>query len=152
MMEAAMFLGKKTIELEICIGQNGNTGNIKATKRSMSSGLEMKLDELRKELSSSHEGILPHTILSTQQISTLRAEKPTSMEQLRTSLVLTIIRAVFKGLMVGDPLFSLHTSGAIQSSNHFSLLTPLVLGVDHIEDLFLFIYLYSRPFIVINFV
>ncbi|XP_058102431.1 ATP-dependent DNA helicase Q-like 2 [Magnolia sinica] len=109
MMEAAMFLGKKTIELEICIGQNGNTGNIKATNRSMSSGLEMKLDELQKELSSSHEGILPHTILSTQQINTLSAEKPTSMEQLRTSLVLTIIGVVFKGLMV-----VIHSSRCIQ--------------------------------------
>ncbi|XP_058108297.1 ATP-dependent DNA helicase Q-like 2 [Magnolia sinica] len=66
----------------------------------MSSGLEMKLDELRKELSSSHEGILPDTILSTQKISMLSAEKLNSMEQLRTSLVLTIIGVVFKGLMM----------------------------------------------------
>ncbi|KAL6008584.1 hypothetical protein ACLOJK_034098 [Asimina triloba] len=73
---------KKTIKLEISSRQNGDTGGIKAAKHAMSSGLEMKLDELRKELSSTHEGILPHSILSTQQISMLSTEKPTSIEQL----------------------------------------------------------------------
>ncbi|XP_058102085.1 uncharacterized protein LOC131246194 [Magnolia sinica] len=46
--------------------KNGNTGNIKAIKCSMSSSLQMKLDEQRKELSSCHEGILSHIIHSTQ--------------------------------------------------------------------------------------
>ena len=44
-------------------------------------GLELKLDELRKELSSIHGGIFPHSILSTQQINTLSAQKPNSMEE-----------------------------------------------------------------------
>lgn len=74
--------GKKEVKLEICSGKNGRTGNVRGTKRSMPMGLEMKLDELRKELSSTHGGIFPHAILSTQQISVLSAQKPTSMEQL----------------------------------------------------------------------
>ncbi|XP_077238365.1 RECQ helicase L2 isoform X2 [Tasmannia lanceolata] len=74
--------GKKSLKLEICTGQKINTANIKAAKRSMSSDLEVKLDELRKEISSSHGGIFPHAVLSTQQISMLSIQKPTSMEQL----------------------------------------------------------------------
>lgn len=70
------------IKLEICSGQYSKSGKVRAaTKRSMSTGLEMKLDELRKELSSSHGGIFPHAVLSTQQISLLSAQKPTSLEQ-----------------------------------------------------------------------
>lgn len=74
--------GKKVIKLEVCTGQNSKAGKVRATKRSMSTGLEVKLDELRKELSSSQGGIFPHAVLSTQQISLLSAQKPTSMDQL----------------------------------------------------------------------
>lgn len=73
--------GKKVIKLEVCTGQNSKAGKVRATKRSMSTGLEVKLDELRKELSSSQGGIFPHAVLSTQQISLLSAQKPTSMDQ-----------------------------------------------------------------------
>ncbi|KAI3848093.1 hypothetical protein MKX03_035762 [Papaver bracteatum] len=77
--------GRKTVKLEICSGIKGNTGNKKATKRTVSlSGLEVKLDELRRELSSVHGGIFPHSVLSTQQISMLSSQKPTSNEQLES--------------------------------------------------------------------
>lgn len=55
---------------------------MKSVKRSLQySGLELKLDELRKELSSIHGGIFPHSILSSQQISALSDQKPNSMEE-----------------------------------------------------------------------
>ncbi|KAI3883041.1 hypothetical protein MKX03_003466 [Papaver bracteatum] len=77
--------GRKTVKLEICSGIKGNTGNKKATKRTVSlSGLEVKLAELRRELSSVHGGIFPHSVLSTQQISMLSSQKPTSNEQLES--------------------------------------------------------------------
>ncbi|RZC73937.1 hypothetical protein C5167_049418, partial [Papaver somniferum] len=77
--------GRKTVKLEICSGIKGNTGNKKGTKRTVSlSGLEVKLDELRRELSSVHGGIFPHSVLSTQQISMLSSQKPTSNEQLES--------------------------------------------------------------------
>lgn len=77
--------GRKTVKLEICSGIKGNAGNKKATKRTVSlSGLEVKLDELRRELSSVHGGIFPHSVLSTQQISMLSSQKPTSNEQLES--------------------------------------------------------------------
>ncbi|KAA8528189.1 hypothetical protein F0562_035560 [Nyssa sinensis] len=75
--------GKKIVKLEISSRQKSKAGIMKSTKRSTtSSGLELKLDELRKELSSIHGGIFPHSVLSTQQISMLSAQKPKSMEQL----------------------------------------------------------------------
>ncbi|KAL6178711.1 hypothetical protein ACLB2K_050229 [Fragaria x ananassa] len=55
---------------------------IRSVKRSRASScLEQKLDELRKELSSDHGGIFPHSVLSTQQISMIDDQKPNSMEQ-----------------------------------------------------------------------
>ncbi|XP_052209563.1 ATP-dependent DNA helicase Q-like 2 isoform X2 [Diospyros lotus] len=75
--------GKKTIKLEVLSKQKSKGGLVKASKHSLAaSGLEYKLDELRKELSSVHGGIFPHSILSAQQITTLSAERPKSMEQL----------------------------------------------------------------------
>ncbi|PQM40630.1 hypothetical protein Pyn_32382 [Prunus yedoensis var. nudiflora] len=74
--------GKCSVKLEISSGQNKVAG-IKSVKRSCaSSGLELKLDELRKELSSVHGGIFPHSVLSTQQINKISAQKPNSMELL----------------------------------------------------------------------
>ncbi|XP_058777572.1 ATP-dependent DNA helicase Q-like 2 [Vicia villosa] len=73
--------GKKTVKLEVSTEQK--TKASERLKRSLgSSGLELKLDELRKELSSIHGGILPHSVLSTQQISLLCSQKPNSLEQL----------------------------------------------------------------------
>ncbi|XP_057510929.1 ATP-dependent DNA helicase Q-like 2 isoform X2 [Actinidia eriantha] len=73
--------GKKIVKLEVSGKQKG--GVRKASKRSLtSSGLEYKLDELRKELSSIHGGIFPHSVLSTEQITSLSAQRPMSIEQL----------------------------------------------------------------------
>ncbi|KAL5099817.1 hypothetical protein RYX36_004144 [Vicia faba] len=73
--------GKKTVKLEVSTEQK--TKASERLKRCLgSSGLELKLDELRKELSSIHGGILPHSVLSTQQISLLCSQKPNSLEQL----------------------------------------------------------------------
>ncbi|XP_061357692.1 ATP-dependent DNA helicase Q-like 2 isoform X2 [Gastrolobium bilobum] len=73
--------GKKTVKLEVCTEQRTKAG-VRSVKRCLgSSGLELKLDELRKELSSIHGGILPHSVLSTQQISLLSSQKPNSLEQ-----------------------------------------------------------------------
>ncbi|KAK2976017.1 hypothetical protein RJ640_015694 [Escallonia rubra] len=74
--------GKKIVKLEVPSGQKTNSGIVKSSKRRRSSGLEFKLDELRKELSSVNGGIFPHSVLSTQQISMLSSQKPNSREQL----------------------------------------------------------------------
>ncbi|XP_074588166.1 ATP-dependent DNA helicase Q-like 2 isoform X4 [Curcuma longa] len=73
--------GKKQVILEISTRQHGNDMP-KGAKRTRASGLELILDELRKELSSSNAGVLPHAILSSQQIGTLGAQKPTSLAHL----------------------------------------------------------------------
>lgn len=73
---------KKNITLEVTSGRRSSTGISKSSKRSRYSGLEVKLDNLRKELSSMHGGIFPHSILSTQQISMLCSQKPETTEQL----------------------------------------------------------------------
>ncbi|KVH91539.1 DNA helicase, ATP-dependent, RecQ type [Cynara cardunculus var. scolymus] len=73
---------KKIITLEVTSGERSSTGITKSSKRSRYSGLEVKLDNLRKELSSIHGGIFPHSILSTQQISMVCSQKPETTEQL----------------------------------------------------------------------
>lgn len=72
--------GRTQVKLEICIGEQSEIP--KASKRTRMSVLESKLDDLRKELSSTHGGIYPHAVLSTQHISMLSKEKPTSMTEL----------------------------------------------------------------------
>ncbi|KAK6137191.1 hypothetical protein DH2020_029070 [Rehmannia glutinosa] len=74
--------GKKIVKLEIHCGQKSSSTNSNTHKRGKSSALEYKLDELRKELASLDGGIFPHSVLSTQQIGTLSANKPKSMEEL----------------------------------------------------------------------
>ncbi|XP_010478886.1 PREDICTED: mediator of RNA polymerase II transcription subunit 34 isoform X2 [Camelina sativa] len=69
--------GRKTIKMETSSKQ------IKKSKRSISfSGLELKLDELRKEISAADGNILPHTVLSTQQIGSISSQKPDSLQEL----------------------------------------------------------------------
>jgi hypothetical protein len=76
-----LLVGKKIVKLEISSGEKNMTG-AKSAKRSLSSSvLEFQLDELRKELSSIQGGIFPHSVLSTQQISMINAQKPNSVEQ-----------------------------------------------------------------------
>lgn len=79
----ASLAGKKTVKLEVRSGQKSSSSNLKSNKRSRSSGLEFKLDELRKELASLDGGIFPHSVLSTQQISMLSDKKPKSMEEVQ---------------------------------------------------------------------
>ncbi|KAM7490721.1 hypothetical protein LguiA_033642 [Lonicera macranthoides] len=75
--------GKKIVKLEVSSGEKStNTGIKKSSKRSKNSGLEFKLDELRKELSTTQGGIFPHSVLSTQQISLLSSQKPKTIEEL----------------------------------------------------------------------
>lgn len=71
--------GKKTVTLEIYTEQNAGVRSVK--RRCLgSSGLELKLDELRKELSYAG-GIVPHSVLSMEQIRLLSSQKPNSLEQ-----------------------------------------------------------------------
>jgi len=73
---------KKVIKL-VLSGEHGSRSTTTSKKRkSLASGLEVKLDELRKEISSSHGGIFPHSVLSAQQIAILSYERPTSINQL----------------------------------------------------------------------
>ncbi|XP_078440409.1 RECQ helicase L2 isoform X2 [Wolffia australiana] len=79
--------GTKTVNLELY--SDHTSGGVKARSSqpvSCSPGLEAKLDELRKQISSSSSspsgGIFPHAVLSAQQIRALSTQKPTSLEQL----------------------------------------------------------------------
>ncbi|KAM3397481.1 ATP-dependent DNA helicase Q-like 2 [Capsicum galapagoense] len=72
----------KTIKFEMSTRRSRTSSSMKSSKRERSSGLDDKLDELRKELASIHGGIFPHSVLSTQQISTLSSQKPKSIEEL----------------------------------------------------------------------
>ncbi|KAI9083893.1 hypothetical protein K1719_034151 [Acacia pycnantha] len=81
-----ILLGKKTVKIEVSSEQRTKPG-VRSVKRSRgSSGLEVKLDELRKELSSIHGGILPHSVLTTQQINLISSQKPNSLEQLEKTI------------------------------------------------------------------
>ncbi|XP_022158054.1 mediator of RNA polymerase II transcription subunit 34 isoform X3 [Momordica charantia] len=77
--------GKKAVKLEISSKQKV-TGVKSRRKGIASSGLEYKLDELRKELASAGGGIFPHSVLSTQQIGVLSDQKPTSLDELETMI------------------------------------------------------------------
>nr|XP_011465145.1 PREDICTED: mediator of RNA polymerase II transcription subunit 34 isoform X2 [Fragaria vesca subsp. vesca] len=80
--------GRSSVKLEMSTGQKKVAG-VRSVKRSRASScLEQKLDELRKELSSDHGGIFPHSVLSTQQISMIDDQKPNSMEQVSPKFTL----------------------------------------------------------------
>lgn len=75
--------GKKITKLEISSKQKNKGDNMKSAKHSLAfSGLELKLDELREKLSSGHGGIFPHSVLSSQQMSMISSQKPSSAEEL----------------------------------------------------------------------
>ncbi|KZV31710.1 mediator of RNA polymerase II transcription subunit 34 [Dorcoceras hygrometricum] len=76
--------GKRTVKLEVYSGERNSFPNSKTSKRGKSHGLEVKLDDLRKELASTDGRIFPHSILSTQQIDMLSATRPKSMEELES--------------------------------------------------------------------
>ncbi|CAN0840597.1 ATP-dependent DNA helicase Q-like 2 [Linum grandiflorum] len=73
--------GKKAIKIETCSKQKIKAGDMGSVKHRLS-GLETKLDELRKELSSNHGGIFPHSVLSSQQMSMISSQKPNLIEEL----------------------------------------------------------------------
>lgn len=72
--------GRKTIKTETSSRQM----NKKSKRSSSLSGLESKLDELRKEISAAHGSMLPHTVLSTQQIGLISSQKPDSLQELES--------------------------------------------------------------------
>ncbi|KAG5389031.1 hypothetical protein IGI04_030572 [Brassica rapa subsp. trilocularis] len=72
--------GRKTIKTETSSRQI----NKKSKRSSSFSGLESKLDELRKEISAAHGSMLPHTVLSTQQIGLISSQKPDSLQELES--------------------------------------------------------------------
>ncbi|KAM0935298.1 putative DNA helicase [Dioscorea sansibarensis] len=74
--------GTKPIKLEVCVKKHMNKGSVKAAKRNLTSDLEVKLDELRKELAAGSGGVFPHAVLSAQQICTLSTQKPTNIIEL----------------------------------------------------------------------
>lgn len=75
--------GKKITKLEISSKQKNKGDNMKSAKHSLAfSGLELKLDELREKLSSGHGGIFPHSVLSSQQMSMISSQKPSSAQEL----------------------------------------------------------------------
>uniref|UniRef100_A0A6M2EDY1 ATP-dependent DNA helicase n=1 Tax=Populus davidiana TaxID=266767 RepID=A0A6M2EDY1_9ROSI len=75
--------GKKIVKLEISSKQKNKGDNMKSAKHSLAfSGLELKLDELRGKLSSGHGGIFPHSVLSSQQMSMISSQKPSSAQEL----------------------------------------------------------------------
>ncbi|KAG2315034.1 hypothetical protein Bca4012_065832 [Brassica carinata] len=72
--------GRKTIKTETSSRQI----NKKSKRSSSFTGLESKLDELRKEISAVHGSMLPHTVLSTQQIGLISSQKPDSLQELES--------------------------------------------------------------------
>lgn len=72
--------------MKLEISGKQKVAGVKSRRKSVaSSGLEYKLDELRKELASVDGGIFPHSVLSTQQINVLSAQTPTSLDHVSLS-------------------------------------------------------------------
>ncbi|CAL5048795.1 unnamed protein product [Urochloa decumbens] len=82
--------GNRPVKLEIAVesslDRGGGGRSSKGAKRRQMSDLEAKLDELRRELSSSSSNggisIFPHAVLSAAQISLLSSQKPTTEAEL----------------------------------------------------------------------
>ncbi|KAK5813894.1 ATP-dependent DNA helicase Q-like 2 [Gossypium arboreum] len=74
--------GKKIIKMDVTSTSKDVDGYRKSSKHGVTSGLEFKLDELRKELASHDKEIFPHSVLSGQQISSISAHLPNSIEEL----------------------------------------------------------------------
>eukprot|EP00252_Welwitschia_mirabilis_P014407 TRINITY_DN3165_c0_g1_i1.p1 TRINITY_DN3165_c0_g1~~TRINITY_DN3165_c0_g1_i1.p1 ORF type:complete len:752 (-),score=164.35 TRINITY_DN3165_c0_g1_i1:322-2577(-) len=76
--------GQKVVKLEITKG-TCNTRSLKKGaffgRTDVNSGLPLLLEELRRELSQKHGGIFPYAVMSSQHISTLCHEKPTTLEE-----------------------------------------------------------------------
>ncbi|RLM42086.1 mediator of RNA polymerase II transcription subunit 34 isoform X4 [Panicum miliaceum] len=82
--------GNRPVKLEIAVESSQDKGgggrSSRGAKRSRMSDLEAKLDELRRELSSSSSNggisIFPHAVLSSEQISLLSCQKPATEAEL----------------------------------------------------------------------
>lgn len=96
-------------KLEIYSGQKRKPAKDANKVKHVSSDLQVKLDELRKEISSSHGGIFPHAVLSTQQISLLSAKKCLSMEEVMAIYLLQLANCyqffIFSKLCIVHVLF-----------------------------------------------
>ncbi|KAE8671025.1 hypothetical protein F3Y22_tig00112000pilonHSYRG00234 [Hibiscus syriacus] len=77
--------------MEVSSILNGMDDIRKSIKHSVTTGLESKLDELRKELASHDEGIFPHSALSGQQISRISANLPKSIEEASLKISHTLL-------------------------------------------------------------
>ncbi|XP_012476949.1 ATP-dependent DNA helicase Q-like 2 [Gossypium raimondii] len=77
-----VMLGKKIIKMDVTSTSKDVDGYRKSSKHGVTLGLEFKLDKLRKELASHDKGIFPHSVLSGQQISSISAHLPNSIEEL----------------------------------------------------------------------
>jgi len=86
------------VKLEIAVESSQDRGGggrlFKGAKRSWMSDLEAKLDELRRELSSSSSNggisVFPHAVLSSEQISLLSCQKPTTEVEVRCLLFICL--------------------------------------------------------------
>ncbi|XP_035815242.1 uncharacterized protein [Zea mays] len=75
--------GNRVVKLEIAIASKDRDVRSKGAKRGRMSDLEAKLDELRRDLSSTgSDAIFPHAVLTAQQISLLSSQKPTTPAEL----------------------------------------------------------------------
>ncbi|KAJ7003769.1 hypothetical protein NC653_008849 [Populus alba x Populus x berolinensis] len=88
--------GKKIVKLEISSKQKNKGDNMKSAKHSLAfSGLELKLDELREKLSSGHGGIFPHSVLSSQQMSMISSQKPSSAQEASPYHVVMLLLSIY---------------------------------------------------------
>jgi len=91
------------VKLQISTEEENKAATMKRAKlKPTSASLEFRLDEMRKVFASFHGGIFPHSVLSTQQISILAAEKPDSMEQASYKMLL-----IFNDTLFADTHYSL---------------------------------------------
>jgi hypothetical protein len=80
----AYYTGNRVVKLEIAIASKDRDVRSKGAKRGRMSDLEAKLDELRRDLSSTgSDAIFPHAVLTAQQISLLSSQKPTTPAEVR---------------------------------------------------------------------
>uniref|UniRef100_A0A0D9WBP0 ATP-dependent DNA helicase n=1 Tax=Leersia perrieri TaxID=77586 RepID=A0A0D9WBP0_9ORYZ len=74
--------GSRPVKLSIAFNSQDRGSGSKRSKHNQMNSLEAKLDDLRRQLSSNNGAIFPHAVLSTQQISLLNRQKPTTVAEL----------------------------------------------------------------------
>ncbi|XP_057821412.1 ATP-dependent DNA helicase Q-like 2 isoform X2 [Cryptomeria japonica] len=89
-MSKQLLQGQKVVRLEMVQGSKANSQNIKKgalfDNNNTHSGLALVLDELRKELSQRHGSIFPHAVLSSQHITMLCSQQPTTRDEIEKLL------------------------------------------------------------------